>query len=67
MVIKYILKNPPPDLTEYPNPYTGRPLYIAAEPQKDAQEQSYVPAETEKTEKKRFAGIIGWLKKLLGF
>lgn len=67
MVIKYILRNPPPDLTEYPNPYTGRPIYIAPEPQKDVQEQIRVHAETEKTEKKRSEGIIGWLKKLLGF
>ena len=47
--------------------HTGKPLYIAPEPQKDTREQPHVPAETAKTEKKRSEGIIGWLKNLLGF
>ena len=67
MVIKYILENPPPDVTEYPNPYTGRPLYRVPEQEKVAPERGNLSAETEKTAKKRFAGIIGWLKKRLGF
>ena len=67
MVIKYILGNPPPDLTEYPNPYTGRPLHKASEPKKDTEEQRSMPAQTEKAAKNRPVGILGWLKKLLGF
>ena len=67
MVIKYILGNPPPDLTEYPNPYTGRPLHKASEPKKDTEKQRSMPAQTEKAAKNRPVGILGWLKKLLGF
>ena len=67
MVIKYILGNTPPDLTEYPNPYTGRPLHKAAEVKKETEEENSVPDEPKKSQGKRQAGVIRWLKKLFGF
>lgn len=58
-VLDYITQNPPPDLSMYPNPYTGRPLHI--QPVRPVEKKS-VPAYEELP---AFGTIRNWLKKIL--
>ena len=61
-VVNYILNNPPPDLANYPNPFTLRPL-MTSQPVK---QENIVPAdETAMLPRKSRRSFAEWIRKLL--
>ena len=65
-VLRYILNNPPPDLSAYPNPYTGKPLsqinVCKAKTTSRQIDRTYIPKPNQPWWRKLFM----WFKKVLG-
>ena len=64
-VMRYILNNKPPDLSSYPNPYTGKPIPRAPEPVLYKPEKNTVSVEpTHSQPKPWWKKLSSWIRKL---
>ena len=66
-VLRYVLNNLPPDLSEYPNLYTGRLLVRAHEVKEAIKVLAPSVDQAEAISKECPTAIVRWLKKLFGF
>lgn len=68
-VIRYICRNHPPDLSQYPNPFTGQPLLCGSKSAKTSIEDSYRKEPKQCVEVKKtsiVSHIKVWFKKIFG-